>query len=325
MINRQLLHIINMNSNKSQNNIVLPEGDVYRILHAGYLFVVKKNGKITLLGNVEIIIKKLMNLGFNVEKKKINFINNNTTKFINIFYKTLYKVRIKIKIEEAKTKIYDVSYFGTMMVYKGLVYGMVSGAVHTTSETIRPVLKLIKNNYKYKTVSSIFFMVLNNYVVFYGDCAIVKKPDPKQLAEIAITAAITAINFEIKPIIALLSYSTGNSGYGIEVEKVKKAVELVKIYDPNLLIEGPIQYDAAVSSLIGKKKMPNSKISGKANIIIFPDLNTGNISYKAVQRETKCIAIGPILQGINKPITDLSRGATIEDIYHTIILTSIQI
>jgi phosphate acetyltransferase len=228
-----------------------------------------------------------------------------------------------MNIEESKNLISDVSYFCTLMVYKGLVDGMVCGAVHTTSDTIRPVLKLIKNNSIFKTVSSIFFMILNNYVIVYGDCAILNNPNHKQLAEIAISATIKAINFEIKPIIALLSYSSVNSGYGIEVEKINKSVELVKIYEPNFIIEGPIQYDAAVYSFIGKKKLPKYQLYGKANIIIFPDLNTGNITYKAVQRETKCLAIGPILQCINKPITDLSRGAYIEDIYNTIIFTSI--
>ena len=218
----------------------------------------------------------------------------------------------------------DVSYFGTMMVHKGDADGMVSGAAHTTQHTIRPALQFIKTKPGSKVVSSVFFMCLDDRVVAYGDCAINPNPTAEQLAEIAISSAATTKRFGIEPKVAMLSYSSGDSGKGEDVEKVRNATKLVKKSKPDLKIEGPIQYDAAVDMGVGKKKLPNSEVAGQASVLIFPDLNTGNNTYKAVQRETGAIAIGPVLQGLNKPVNDLSRGCLVEDIVNTVIITAIQ-
>ena len=218
----------------------------------------------------------------------------------------------------------DVSYYGTMMVHLEEADGMVSGAVHTTQHTIRPALQFIKTKKGFNAVSSVFFMCLSDRVIVYGDCAINPTPDAELLSEIALASSETARSFGIEPRVAMLSYSSGSSGKGEEVEKVKKAVSLVKEKDPSLKVEGPIQYDAAVDPKVGKKKMPDSEVAGKATVLIFPDLNTGNNTYKAVQRETGAVAIGPILQGLNKPVNDLSRGCTVPDIINTVIMTAIQ-
>ena len=224
----------------------------------------------------------------------------------------------------ARDAMSDVSYFGTMMVYTGDVDGMVSGAVHTTQHTIRPALQFVKTKPGYSTVSSIFFMCLEDRVLVYGDCAINPNPNAEQLAEIAISSAQTAKAFGIEPKIAMLSYSSGESGKGEDVEKVRKATQIVKANNPDLKVEGPIQYDAAVDLEVGQKKMPGSEVAGQASVLIFPDLNTGNNTYKAIQRETGAIAIGPVLQGLRKPVNDLSRGCTVTDIVNTVIITAIQ-
>jgi len=211
-----------------------------------------------------------------------------------------------------------------MMIYKGHADGMVSGALHTTQHTLRPALQFIKTKPGANIVSSIFFMCLEDRVSIFGDCAINPNPNAEQLAEIAITSAKTAKDFGIEPKVAMLSYSSGNSGKGEDVDIVRKATEIVKNQAPNLKIEGPIQYDAAVDMKVGKSKLPNSEVAGQASVLIFPDLNTGNNTYKAVQRETGALAIGPMLQGLNKPVNDLSRGCTVDDIYSTVIITAIQ-
>lgn len=211
----------------------------------------------------------------------------------------------------ARDMISDVSYFGTMMIYKGHADGMVSGAVHTTQHTLRPALQFIKTKPDVNIVSSVFFMCLEDRISVFGDCAINPNPNAEQLAEIAISSAETAKNFGIEPKVAMLSYSSGASGKGADVEKVREATEIVKkLSPPSLKIEGPIQYDAAVDMRIGKSKLPDSEVAGSASVLIFPDLNTGNNTYKAVQRETGALAIGPVLQGLNKPVNDLSRGCT---------------
>ena len=224
----------------------------------------------------------------------------------------------------ANDMMQDVSFFGTMMVYKGHADGMVSGAVNTTQHTIRPALQFIKTKPGVSVVSSVFFMCLDDRVSVFGDCAINPNPTAEQLAEIAISSADSSAAFGIEPKVAMLSYSSGSSGQGADVDKVRKATEIVKQLRPDIKIEGPIQYDAAVDSNIGKKKLPDSKVAGQASVLIFPDLNTGNNTYKAVQRETGAIAIGPMLQGLNKPVNDLSRGCTVDDIFNTVIITAIQ-
>jgi phosphate acetyltransferase len=201
---------------------------------------------------------------------------------------------------------------------------MVSGAIHTTQHTIRPALQIIKTKKGISVVSSVFFMCLEDRISVFGDCAINPNPTAEELAQIAISSAESSQAFGIAPKIAMLSYSSGSSGTGEDVERVRKATELVKTLRPDLQIEGPIQYDAAVDMTVGKSKMPDSLVAGQANVLIFPDLNTGNNTYKAVQRETGAIAIGPMLQGLNKPVNDLSRGCTVEDVYNTIIITAIQ-
>jgi len=224
----------------------------------------------------------------------------------------------------AQDLVHDVSYYGTLMIMNGLADGMVSGAVHTTMHTIKPSLQLIKTKPGVSVVSSVFFMCLSDRVSVMGDCAVNPSPNAEQLAEIAISSAQSAEAFGIDARVAMLSYSSGNSGKGEEVEKVREATEIVKGKQPLLKIEGPIQYDAAVDMSVAKTKMPDSEVAGQASVLIFPDLNTGNNTYKAIQRETGALAIGPMLQGLNKPVNDLSRGCTVDDIFNTVLLTAIQ-
>jgi phosphate acetyltransferase len=218
----------------------------------------------------------------------------------------------------------DVSYFGTMLVQLGIADGMVSGAAHTTAHTIRPAFEFVKTKPGVESVSSVFLMALDDRVLVYGDCAVIPEPTVEQLADIAISSAATARQFNIEPHIAMLSYSTGTSGSGAEVEKVRQATELVRKRAPELSIEGPIQYDAAVDAAVAAAKLPGSAVAGHATVFVFPDLNTGNNTYKAVQRTAGAVAIGPVLQGLNKPVNDLSRGALVKDIVNTIAITAIQ-
>ncbi len=229
-----------------------------------------------------------------------------------------------LALDAAFDQVADVSYFGTMMVWKGLADGMVSGAAHTTAHTIRPALQIIKTTPDVSIVSSVFFMALEDRVLVYGDCAVNPDPNAAQLADIAISSAQTASAFGIDPLIAMLSYSTGASGAGADVEKVRAATELARERRPDLAIEGPIQYDAAVDASVAKSKLPGSEVAGRATVFIFPDLNTGNNTYKAVQRSADAVAIGPVLQGLRLPVNDLSRGALVEDIINTVVITAVQ-
>jgi phosphate acetyltransferase len=217
-----------------------------------------------------------------------------------------------------------VSYFGTMMVYRGLADGMVSGSVHTTAHTIRPALEFVKTRPGISVVSSVFFMCLADRVLVYGDCAIVPEPTAPQLADIAISSAATAAAFGVEPRVAMLSYSTGESGAGPDVDRVREATRLVRERAPELKIEGPIQYDAAIDQTVARVKLPGSEVAGHATVFIFPDLSSGNNAYKAVQRAANAVAIGPVLQGLKKPVNDLSRGALVPDIVNTIAITAIQ-
>jgi phosphate acetyltransferase len=211
-----------------------------------------------------------------------------------------------------------------MMVQVGLVDGMVSGAVHTTAHTIRPAFEVIKTKPGVAIVSSVFFMCLPDRVLVYGDCAVNPNPDAEQLADIALSSAETAEQFGIEPRVAMLSYSTGESGTGADVEKVRQATALVRERRPDLSVEGPIQYDAAVDASVARTKLPGSEVAGRATVYVFPDLNTGNNTYKAVQRSAGAVAIGPVLQGLRKPVNDLSRGALVRDIVNTVAITAIQ-
>ncbi|CAM1333963.1 phosphate acetyltransferase [Tenacibaculum aestuariivivum] len=309
-----------------KKHIVLPEGNDDRILVAASQLDKADVVRLTILGKKELIVAAVKRLNISFDFESITIINPIESDYFDDFSNTLYELRKHKGLSPAMADdlMADVSYFGTMMVYKGLVDGMVSGAAHTTQHTIKPALQFIKTKPGYSVVSSIFFMCLEDRVSVFGDCAINPNPTAEELAEIAIASAESSIAFGIDPKIAMLSYSSGTSGKGEDVDTVRKATEIIKQKRPDLKVEGPIQYDAAVDPFIGKKKLPNSKVAGQANVLIFPDLNTGNNTYKAVQRETGALAIGPMLQGLNKPVNDLSRGCTVEDIFNTIILTAIQ-
>ncbi|MEP3208690.1 MAG: phosphate acetyltransferase [Maribacter sp.] len=309
---------------KQKKHIVLPEGEDARILEAASELSRLGIVAITVLGKRNKIEKNAMQLAIDISDLKIVDPENspNSESYAEKFY-ALRKHK-GVNMDVARDTMLDVSYFGTMMVYQGDADGMVSGAIHTTQHTIRPALQFVKTKPGIKVVSSVFFMCLENRVSVFGDCAINPNPTAEQLAEIAISSAASAEAFGIKAKIAMLSYSSGSSGKGEEVDKVRRATELVKSKHPDLEIEGPIQYDAAVDPLVGKSKLPDSDVAGQASVLIFPDLNTGNNTYKAVQRETGALAIGPMLQGLNKPVNDLSRGCTVDDVFNTVIVTAIQ-
>ena len=311
---------------KIRKHIVLPEGNDDRIILAAARLVEMDIVDLTILGHRDNIESTIDRLGLNLDLDKINIINPIESEFFEDFATTLFEIRKNkgLTIDMAEDLMGDVSYFGTMMVHKGLADGMVSGAAHTTQHTIRPALQFIKTRPGVSVVSSIFFMCLEDRVSVFGDCAINPNPTAEQLAEIAISSADSSIKFGMDPKIAMLSYSSGASGKGADVDIVVNATKIVKEKRPDLKIEGPIQYDAAVDATIGKSKLPDSEVAGQANVLIFPDLNTGNNTYKAVQRETGALAIGPMLQGLNKPVNDLSRGCTVDDIFNTVILTAIQ-
>jgi phosphate acetyltransferase len=279
---------------------------------------------LTILGDESAIRSRAAELG--VDLSSATLINPQTSELCQQFAEQYAKLRAHkgVTVERAKEIIHDVSYFGTMMVENDMVDGMVSGARHTTAHTVRPAFEIIKTKPEVSTVSSIFLMCLADRVLAYGDCAIVPDPTSEQLADIAISSARTASRFGIDPRVAMLSYSTGTSGSGADVEKVREATELVRMREPDLLVEGPIQYDAAVDPSVAATKMPDSPVAGRATVLIFPDLNTGNNTYKAVQRSAGAIAIGPVLQGLKKPVNDLSRGALVEDIVYTVAITAIQ-
>ena len=323
---RMFLYNIMQQAKSDRKHIVLPEGDDERILKAAETLIEQAVVDITLLGNEDKIRMLIRRLGLVIPEDRITIINPETSSYHRDYADTYYELRKHkgLTPEQADDIMLDASYFGSMMVYKGHADGMVSGADHTTAHTLRPAFEFIKTKPGFSIVSSVFFMALEDRVLVYGDCAVVPKPTAEQLAEIAIASAETAQMFGIEPAVAMLSYSTGESGQGEEVERVRKATELAKERRPDLLIEGPMQYDAAVDPGVGQKKMPGSKVAGRATVLIFPDLNTGNNTYKAVQRETGAIAIGPVLQGLRKPVNDLSRGCTVEDIINTVAITAVQ-
>lgn len=310
----------------NKKHIVLPEGMDERILRATKRLIDLDAVKITLLGNKKQIEDKLIMLDIALDLTKVAIINPIESVYFEDYVQTLVELRKhkNVNLAMAKDLMEDVSYFGTMMVFKGDADGMVSGAAHTTQHTILPALQFIKTKPEAPIVSSVFFMCLDDRVSVYGDCAINPNPTAEQLADIAISSAATSLVFGIDPKVAMLSYSSGTSGVGQDVDRVREATRLIKQRRPDIKVEGPIQYDAAVDIHVGKLKLPDSEVAGQANVFIFPDLNTGNNTYKAVQRESKALAIGPIIQGLNKPVNDLSRGCTIDDIYNTIIVTAIQ-
>lgn len=310
----------------NKKHIVLPEGDDDRILIAADQLVKQDVVALTILGNRESIELAIKRLNLTLDLNSVQVEAPVSSIRFEEYSQALFELRKSkgLTIEMARDLMLDVSYFGTMMVFKGHADGMVSGAVHTTQHTIRPALQFVKTKPGVSTVSSVFFMCLPNRVSVFGDCAVVPNPTSEQLADIAISSAESAKMLGIEPKIAMLSYSSGSSGEGEDVEKVRKATEIIRSRKPDLKVEGPIQYDAAVDPEVGKKKLPNSEVAGQASVLIFPDLNTGNNTYKAVQRETGAIAIGPMLQGLNKPVNDLSRGCTVVDVFNTVVITAIQ-
>ena len=307
-----------------RKRIVLPEGNDDRILKAAGRLLQRGVADLTILGDEAEIRPRAAELGVDLDAATV--LNPRTSELCDQFAEQYAQLRKRkgVTVEQARETIHDVSYFGTMLVHNDIVDGMVSGAVHTTAHTVRPAFEIIKTRPDVSTVSSIFLMCLADQVLAYGDCAIVPDPTSEELADIAISSARTAAQFSIEPRVAMLSYSTGTSGTGADVDKVRAATDLVRQREPNLLVDGPIQYDAAVDPTTAASKMPDSKVAGRATVLIFPDLNTGNNTYKAVQRSAGAIAIGPVLQGLKKPVNDLSRGALIEDIVNTVAITAIQ-
>lgn len=307
-----------------QAHIVLPEGDDDRILEAAHLLLEDEVCKLTILGDPEAIKARAEELGLDISGAGVE--DPTAGDRLEQFAEDFAELR-KHKgttVDEARETMKDISYYATMMVHQGLADGMVSGAAHTTAHTIKPSFQIIKTAPGSSVVSSIFLMVMDGVLWAFGDCAVNPDPTPEQLAEIAAVSAQTAQQFGIEPKVAMLSYSTGTSGAGEDVEAVAKATQIAKDNNPDLAVDGPLQFDAAVVESVGQKKMPGSDVAGKATVFVFPDLNTGNITYKAVQRTAEALAVGPILQGLNKPVNDLSRGATVPDIVNTVAITAIQ-
>ncbi|MFJ3666474.1 phosphate acetyltransferase [Streptomyces sp. NPDC090106] len=304
--------------------VVLPEGTEPRVLHAAEVLMRRGVCELILLGPVDQIRKKAADLGIDVSGCRL--IDPATSELRDSFAEryAAFRAHKGVTVELAYDVVSDVNYFGTLMVQEGLADGMVSGSVHSTAATIRPAFEIIKTKPDADIVSSVFFMCLADRVLVYGDCAVNPDPDAEQLADIAVQSAATAARFGVEPRIAMLSYSTGTSGSGADVDKVREATELVRLRRPDLRIEGPIQYDAAVEPSVAATKLPESEVAGQATVLIFPDLNTGNNTYKAVQRSAGAIAVGPVLQGLRKPVNDLSRGALVQDIVNTVAITAIQ-
>lgn len=317
-------HQLQERARADRKRIVLPEGEDDRILRSAGRLLQRSVAELTILGDEGQVRGRAAELGVSLDDAQV--IDPRTSDLHEQFAEKYAELREAkgVTLEQAREIMNDATYFGTMLVYHDMVDGMVSGAVHTTAHTVRPALEIIRTVPDVSTVSSIFLMCLPDKVLAYGDCAIVPNPTPEQLADIAISSARTAAQFGIDPRVALLSYSTGDSGSGADVEKVRAATELVRSREPELLVEGPIQYDAAVDPSVAATKMRDSPVAGRATVLIFPDLNTGNNTYKAVQRSAGAIAIGPVLQGLRKPVNDLSRGALVEDIVNTVAITAIQ-
>ncbi|QPP06483.1 phosphate acetyltransferase [Streptomyces bathyalis] len=320
-----------------RRHIVLPEGAEERVLRAAEVLLRRNICDLTLLGEHSAVRKRAAELGIDLAlldedelpsdaQASARIVDPQTSPLRDRFAETYAKLRSHkgVTVELAHDIVADVSYFGTLMVHEGLADGMVSGAAHSTAATVRPAFEVIRTSPDASIVSSVFFMCLADRVLVYGDCAVNPDPDAQQLADIAVQSATTAARFGVEPRIAMLSYSTGTSGSGADVDKVREATELLRERRPDLLVEGPIQYDAAVEPSVAATKLPESQVAGRATVLIFPDLNTGNNTYKAVQRSAGAVAVGPVLQGLRKPVNDLSRGAMVSDIINTVAITAIQ-
>lgn len=308
----------------AEAHIVLPEGDDDRILYAADQILRDNICRLTILGNPEAIRARAAELGLDITAATLT--DPTQGEELEEFAQEFAELRKHkgVSLDEARETMTDISYYATMMIHKGLADGMVSGAAHTTAHTIKPSFQIIRTAPGSTVVSSIFLMVMDGTLWAFGDCAVNPNPSPEELAEIAAVSAKTAAQFGIEPRVAMLSYSTGTSGSGQDVEAVAAAVRIAQENTPELQIDGPLQFDAAVVESVGAKKMPGSAVAGKATVFVFPDLNSGNIAYKAVQRSAGALAVGPILQGLNKPVNDLSRGATVPDIVNTVAITAIQ-
>ncbi|WP_448073342.1 phosphate acetyltransferase [Georgenia yuyongxinii] len=307
-----------------RQRVVLPEGKDDRILRAASTLLSRQVADLTILGNEAKIRARAAELGLDLDAAQI--LDPTTSELLERFAAEYAELRAHkgMTIERAREIVRDVSYFGTMMVHTGEADGMVSGAAHTTAHTIKPSFEIIKTRPGTSIVSSVFLMCLADRVLVYGDCAVNPDPTADQLADIAISSAATADQFGVAPRVAMLSYSTGQSGSGADVDKVRSATEIVRERRPDLDVEGPIQYDAAVDASVAQTKLPDSAVAGRATVFVFPDLNTGNNTYKAVQRSAGAVAVGPVLQGLNKPVNDLSRGALVQDIVNTVAITAVQ-
>ena len=307
-----------------RKRIVLPEPDDDRVLQAAAQVLAAGIADITFVGDADYVAKRSGELGLDLSAAQVVSVDDPA--YLERYAEEFARLRAKkgVTLEQAREKVTDVSYFGTMMVHMGDADGMVSGAAHTTAHTIVPSFQIIKTAPGVSVVSSIFLMAMKDRVWAFGDCAVNPNPTPEQLADIAVTSARTAAQFGVTPRVAMLSYSTGTSGSGPDVDAVVEATRLAREKAPELAIEGPIQFDAAVDAAVASKKLPGSDVAGKATVFVFPSLEAGNIGYKAVQRSSGALAVGPVLQGLNKPVNDLSRGALVEDIVNTVALTAVQ-
>ncbi|MDR6940111.1 phosphate acetyltransferase [Arcanobacterium hippocoleae] len=308
----------------NRKRIVLPESTDDRILKAADELISREVAEIILLGDAQAVAKRAAELGLDLSAAQI--VSPQDPELLDKYATEFARLREKkgVTYEQAREKVQDLSYFGTMMVHLGDADGMVSGAIHTTAHTIVPSFQIIKTKPGADLVSSCFLMLMEDRVYVYGDCAVTPNPDPAQLASIAISSAETATQFGVDPRVAMLSYSTGTSGKGPDVDAVVEATAIARERQPQLMLEGPIQYDAAVDATVAATKLPDSAVAGRATVFIFPNLSAGNIGYKAVQRSAGAVAVGPVLQGLNKPVNDLSRGALVEDIVNTVAITAIQ-
>ena len=307
-----------------RKRIVLPEPDDDRVLQAAAQVLAAGIADITFVGDADYVAKRAGELGLDLSAAQVVSVNDPA--YLERYAEEFARLRAKkgVTLEQAREKVTDVSYFGTMMVHMGDADGMVSGAAHTTAHTIVPSFQIIKTAPGVSVVSSIFLMAMKDRVWAFGDCAVNPNPTAEQLADIAVTSARTAAQFGVTPRVAMLSYSTGTSGSGPDVDVVVEATRLAREKAPELAIEGPIQFDAAVDEAVAATKLPGSEVAGKATVFVFPSLEAGNIGYKAVQRSSGAVAVGPVLQGLNKPVNDLSRGALVEDIVNTVALTAVQ-
>jgi phosphate acetyltransferase len=320
----RFLHELIQRARAERKHIVLPEGEDVRVLKAAEILHRRDVCDLTILGP-EGRIRELAS-GQGIDLTGLTLVDPATSELLDEFAAEYARLRAhkNVSLDQARERMLEGAYFGTMMVQLGKLDGMVSGAAHTTANTIRPALEFVKTKDGVKIVSSVFLMLLQDRVLVYGDCAVNPDPNDEQLADIAVASAETAAQFGVEPRVAMLSYSTGESGSGGAVDEVRRATELVRKQRPDLAVEGPIQYDAAVDASVAASKLPGSSVAGQATVFIFPDLNTGNNTYKAVQQSAGAVAVGPVLQGLRKPVNDLSRGCTVEDIVNTVAITAVQ-